>query len=575
MHVFVRRTAAGLLAVVLALLLSPFLPNYWAVYIFHTAILLLTAGVLAGSAFRQRLDVFDPVVRYVSAGFAAAVAVSFFMTPLHKYDVTSDSLSRVLWIGLMGVSFLICAGDILLRRILGTLAAVGLLFLAWRTFRIDSGEPVRLMVSAGVGILMFGVGWIHKPSESRPGPARILGISTLAGLVLIAAWAGLTRARLSGPEVELVRKAKQTENAVISVAKRCFKERWLIGTGSGSIRRKFLQYRPAEATLQGVPDRLEIPIQSIAVLAAETGALGIGTLGVLILCPFVIRSHSHPRPDWAALAAVQGMIVAHELLGGGWLLTPAGSAILFCGAGLMLARDDPDEWESVPASFYIASLTVLGGIFILQQIHGQRTLEAEKLMVESRALIDAGQLNEALNKVDYGLTMVDGRRNELLSIAIGGFNRAGMIDQSLKNSLLLLSRDPDYPSVKNNIGAFYVGLNRLQDALPYVKETAEKHPTTENLAKLGHIYASTGNPPAALKSFSEAVMLFPREVDLFLARAATLPDSAAQGKVIIEHAAFSTNALLNHTDPASRQPMVQFYRGHSSRMKKGLGLPES
>lgn len=573
---FLNRALAAALGILFLLLASRVLPPNWDQYLYQTILLLTGSAILAESAARQRLFLTDRIHCFTAAGFAGALMLSFFFSDMDKYEISAATLNRVLWLVVLYAWHLIFTHDPKARRVWIIFMALGFVLMAWRSFRVDGDEPLRLAGSAGAAGALGIIGWAVRLPESPRTIRRGLVYTFLAAALVTGAWAGTTWIRLNGSEIEIIQKNRQTEQALVSVSRRCVNEHGAIGAGAGSISRKFLQYRPMEATLQGVPDKLETPAQAGAILAGETGAVGLILLLFLLAAPAGFMGKSHPPLDQAILLGLYGFVIAHEILGGAWILSFAGGLGIFTLIGMLICDSTPEHTAPVPTSFYFASLSLIGGILLLQHVYWLKSREIEKIAKEARELLAARKLDDAINKIDYGLGMVDSHRNELLSVMVGGFNDAGLMDQALKNSQLLLRRDPDYPAVKNNISAFYVALGRPAEAVPYMKEMTEKHPTTENFSKMGHLYLMTGNIPEAAKMFSESLNLFPREIDIFAARAAYTPDSIAQGNIVLEAAAFSANSILRmmspQSNPAARRQFIDTYKFQSGRLKKILGM---
>ncbi len=571
-----NRILAAAFGVLLLLLASRGLPPNWDQYLYQTILLLISAAILVESAVRQRLFITDRIHCFAAAGFAIALILSFFISDMDKYEISAATLNRILWLAALYCWPLIFTQDPAMKRCGISIIAIGFVLMAWRTFRIEGDEIVRLAGSAGVGVAACIAGWVVRSPERPPELRRNLFYTLLAAVLIAGAWAGVTQIRLNDSEIELVRNNRQTEQALVSVTRRCFQENWLVGAGSGSMHRKFLQYRPVDATLRGVPDKLDAPIQAGAILSGETGVLGLISFLFLVASPVGFMGKSHPPLNRAILLGLYGIFITHEILGGAWILTHFGGLILFALVGMLISDPAPENEKSVPASFYFACLSLIGGILLLQHIYWTKSREIVKLTEETRIFLAAGKLDDAITKVDYALGVVDPHQNELLSLMVGGFNKAGLLDQALKNSHLLLRRDPDYPSVKNNIGTFYVAIGKPAEAIPYMKEMTAKHPTTENFSKMGHLYLLTGNIPEAAKMFSEALNLFPREIDIFTAKSSYTPDSIAEGNITLEAGAFSANNLLRmmnpQSDPAARQQFIENYNSQSGRLKTILGM---
>lgn len=579
--VFVRCCAAAL-TVLLLILSCRMFPPYWEQYLYQTTLLILGFVVLAEGAIRQRFIFFNPIYGLMALGFACTVVISYFGSELDKYETSPVAVTRLLWLVPLYVSCLIWTQDPKIRRAWLFSVAAAMILMAWRTAQVEGDEGERLVGAAAAGVVGSITGWMWKPrTGAKDGFPRhagtILLFSLLTAALLVAVWAGLTKLRLGMSEVDLVRQGRQTERAAVSVAERSFKEHWASGAGHGSFPRMFLRYRPAEATMQGVPDRLTFPMQSFAVLAAETGSLGLILFLAMMAVPWLLNAGTGPPIERAVVTGIYGFFLVHEAWGGGWSLTHAGGLSLFCVLGILVSRDSPCRERGFPSSLFWACLTVIGGIFLLQQIYWQKTHEIEQIIKETKALIKTGKLSEAADLADRGLGQVDKNRNELLSYMIGAMHSAGMINQALQNSHALLARDPDYPAVKNNIATFYMLLNRPAEALPFIKESAERHPVVENFARLGHICMVVGDLPAAQKTFSDAIALFPREIDVFMARSPAFTDTRVQGKMLLESAAFCANSLIrfhsNANNPQAARQVVDAYRAESTRLKKAIGMP--
>lgn len=564
---------AGAIAGAMLLLSCRILPTHLDQAVYQIVLLAAAAAILIEGARRQRVILFDSYVLLVAGGFVVTLVISFFSSEIHKYELSSVTLNRLLWLVVLWASFLIAVHNPRLWAVLVLSAALGLLLMGWRYANTDEQQRLVMSILGGLLACLFtGVGRRPTPEASKVTALKMLAVMAGGAFVVVMLWLTAEKVRLNIDEIDLVRNGRQTEKAVWTVTKQCIREHPLLGYGGGSIQRKFLQYRPADATMQGVGSRLEVPTSTFAVLAAENGVIGLGAALLLLSMPLIgLRS----IPVFTArigISYLYGIFLIHEILGGGWLLTNAGAMVFFTLAGAGIARPGTgfgkDE-RNPPGSFFVMGLIAVGGIFLLQQIYCWRTVQVEKSAKDIRRMVAEKKITEAANQVDYCLVFLDSRRNDLISILIGGFHGAGMIQQALQNSVLLLQRDPDYPSVENNIATFYMLLRRPQEALPYMQATVEEHPTTENISKLAYIYAITGQKDQAEKYFMDALNLYPREVDILLARSPTMTDVPAEEANLEEAAKFSASAFAPGTP--NRDWAVQRYLSETQRLKSGLG----
>lgn len=573
----------SILGLILIGLCLQIFPSYIDQGLYHSALLILLSVILVEGAMKKgRLFLPPGVVSAAAVIFFAATAASFFMSPVDKYEISGTALSRGLWPAVFWLSYIIAIQEPRATKVFGAAVFAAFVILVWKTCQAGAEQVWRPAVSAVIAGIFFAVEFLIKP-KSEAGSIFRRWMPALAAIVLFSAvWISTNVWRLTQNEVNLVRNGWQVEKAAAQVARVCLMENRLAGTGPGSISRKFLEHRPIDATLHGVPDKLENLPQSLAVIAGETGALGILGLALFLTAPFLSPARRPPAVWGAGLWALYGFCLAHECLGGGWLLSLPGGMICFCLAGLLTAyletRPTDDQSRPFPTSVFVAGLIVTGGMLLLQQLFFWITFEVEANVRQMKAAIQAGRIGDAADLGEYALQL-DYRRNDLISLSIGAMYQANLIEKALENSLVLLSRDPLYPSLKNNIGTFYLILKNPAAALPYIQETAEKNPNVENLARLGHLQSLTGHPAEARRTFFRALELFPREMDIFLARMRERDAAAVdQGKTIIEAATYSASFIYRTVDPAEdpqiRVNALDAFRGQSQKFRNTLGLKD-
>lgn len=566
--------AAGTSAVIAACVIALSLQRFDAHIdrcILEVALMLGLAVFLAEGAIRGgRLFMPSRSILAILSGFAALAAISFFLSDLDKYHVSQVSLLRLLWPVTVWLVFVSCSFPQRERNwaawVLQAAIWIGFGCLIWKSIRID--QNVGRLVGAAAGAVLTA-GLVRAGKR----PAVIL---PAAAVLFLGTWGFSTYARLAIPEADLLRQNRHFEKSVVQAARDSLRESPVTGTGPGSIDRKYLEYRPVDATLYRLPDWLERPPQTVTVIAGEMGVPGASAFLLMLLIPlFRIARGIRPQSD-IALWALYGFFLSHEALGGGWFLRVAPPFLFFALAGILLARCSvPPAPVRLPGSAFFTGLVAIGGILILQQLFFWKTHEIEKRVRDVNAYLDSGLIERAVNTANYSLQL-DDHRNDMLSVMIGAMYRVGDVDRALENSLMLLARDPFYPSVKNNIAAFYLAQNKPDSALPYMRETAELHPTVENLTRLGHIQLMLGKNDEARNTFLRTLELFPREVVVFLAVYADRADSIPDGRHILESSNYAAGHLNNTIDqsksPRTDIAALQAYMTQSQRLKEALGL---
>jgi Tfp pilus assembly protein PilF len=580
MSLIPARTMAGVIALITLALSSLTLPPYLDRGVLQMGFMLIAGAILAEGVIRRSLIIFDALTNAAGILFAVVIASAFFLSDLDKFELGVATLTRLLWPIVFYAAFLAATGDRQTRAALAGIFVVGLAIFAVR-MRVCYGaeSTARLLISAAAGLAAAGAAALAGSITFAPSFLKKLVCSIAFAGVVGGAWLVVGASSLPRDEIEIVRRGFESRDALITVAKRCVDERPVIGHGSGSIKRMFLRYRPANATMRGVPDRLPVPMESFYVLTAETGYIGFGMLLLFAGIAFTrLFCRKRDKIDYV-LAGLFAAIFAHEIQGGGWFLLPAGGLLLFGVMGLMAA--DPDEEgeeeneQEMPVSFFVMVSVTLAGIFLWHQIFWWRTVALERRIPEIQRLLAESKFDLASDAIDRCLTELDPHRNELLSMLVGALSNSNRIGAALQNSQLILRRDPDYPSVKNNIGTFFVMLGQTGEAIPYVQETADHEPTTENWAKLGHLYAVTGRVEEAKAAFFKSIDLFPREVDILLAKSPKLTDTHSYVDALFQSAHFSSNTLLRNFGPAlgelNQERIVNTYNTQRNRMKEQLG----
>ncbi len=570
------RSLAGAIAVFALSLSALFLPGYMNRGLYQVGLMLIAGAILAEAALRRRLVVTEPIAVVAGGLFSAAVAVSFFASDMDKFDLAASTLNRILWF-VTFVAVSVAAQDSRTRGTLAGLWVVSLIVFAVR-IRICEGADVswRIAAAGAGGVVLAATAVLSRTVVfSMTKIKKIILSIAMAGLIA-ASWTVLHHAYIPVDESEIVRRGYGMEDAALTVAGRCAAEKPILGYGAGSIARKFLQDRPTSATIRGVTDRLDVSMQSWKVLSAENGWLGLALFLAWIACPLT-AAMGRPR-DWVDIVTVglAGAILTHELFGGGWTLTYAGGLLLFGVLGLLSSPSSDRIEHEAPASFFVASFIVIGGILLWQQLFWWKTYHVEQRVPEIQKNLADLKVDDAGNQIDICMVEYDPRRNDLLSWLIGAYHRAGRLQNALENSKVLLARDPDYPSVKNNIGVFYVMMGQPANAIPYLRETAEREPTMDNWTKLGHLYSVTGDADKAKEAFLNGMGIFPREVSILLARAPKLTDTQGTVNNLFEPAHFCANSLLKNYGPALgveiQQRVVNGYNAERKRIKDELGL---
>lgn len=572
--IFVRALAAGL-AVIFLLLASPLLPDYMNRGLYQVGFMLIGAALLAEGVFDRRLRLFDSMTARIAAAFTVTLGLSFFLSDMDKFHLAGTTLNRLLWPVVL-LSVYLAAQDALCRKGLAAALIACVPVFAIRMRICEGSEWTMVAIAVLIGSAVACAALTGRTLARNWKPAlRYIMAGALAAIIL-GAGAGALQVRIPDQETDIVKKGLELEDAAIVVARQCVKDHPVFGHGAGSFRRRFLTHRPAEATMRGVPERLPVTIHALPTLAAEFGLAGLAILLMFIAAPLVAVLEKPRDGLTVILMGLACVMIANDILGGGWLLTIPGGAILFGILGLILACAVPPREREMPVSFFSSGLIVLGGFLLLQQIFWWKTFQIERRLPTINRLLNETRLEEAADQIDVCLVEYDPRRNELLSALIGAMHRAGRVPAALQNSQVLLSRDPDYPSVKNNIGTYYVMLGQAGPAIPFVEQSTQKHPTTESWTKLGHLYNVTGRTDDAKAAFFKAIDIFPREVGILLAKAPRLTDTNAQVDVIFQSAHFSANSLLRNFGPAlgveAEQRIVNVFNSERKRMKDALGM---
>ena len=568
-----RAAAVGLF--VMAILISlPFSADQMDQVYSETFLLIFLVVILLEGLIMGRMIFFGAVPQFCIAIFLALLAGSYFMSDLHKYHTSPDTLDRFLWCVVLYVTYLAVSQTRSGLRLIQCGILIALAILLRRTPVTGRDDILAYAVSAFAACA--GLAWakFYRPSGPPSGlPAQTAGI-ILTAMLLFGVWGALTAGRMNVGEIELVQKNRQTDHALLSAARSTWREQKLLGAGPGSISKKFMQHRPPEATIRGVPERIPGMSQTMAVILAEQGTLGLAAVLVLLVCPFWAPMSSGTTWDRAFILGVYGFVVARDVCGGGWLLTPAGSLICFSVLGMRLGLVQGTGAKQLPASFFVLTLSLAGGLILLQQIYFWKSLQIDHLVRNMKLAIQEDRIDDAVY-TGNDILFHDPHRNDVISLMVGVLSRSKQTQRALENSLTLLERDPYYPAVNNNIGTLYMILSKPDDAVPYIRATAESHPTTENLTRLGHLCVLTGRIDDAQRAFESAAHLFLREVPIFLTWASFDPDRLKEGGTLLEAGNFSMNFLVeyatNGRPVAGLQPLIESYRKASADLKTAIG----
>lgn len=571
MPLWFTRGMAVITAVLAVCLSGRWMAPYMNQIIYQTAVLVLIFVVVLAGAFRQRQFFLPRILGWFCLAHVAALTASYFLSGSDLHETSKSTLDRVLWPGIIWLAFLAASQESWTRRMLAGSVVAGLIILAARTRIIEGDDGGRIALSFGAGILIAYVMTVVHRFTTLGTRGYIATTATVLIVFGVATWMGVSRYPES--ELELVRRGLQTERAALSVSMRSFREHRLWGTGAGSIYRQFLRHRPPQTTIQGVPDRLDTLRPGMAVFVGESGAVSSICFAAMLISAFVAAARggivSH------VMCGVAGAVIVHDLSGGAWFLNPAGGWILFAALGVAIIPPEEGKPTVLPGSFFVMGLSLIGGLLLLQQIYAWNAYHADTLSRSVRQKLDAGNIDSAANDIDRILGEYDPNRNEILSWITGVMAQRRMTEQALQNSLVLLQRDPDYPSVKSNIATFYVMTGRVGAAIPHQIDMAVSHPTTENYAKVCHLFSVVGDTIEAGKAARVSAGIFPREAELLMARASQMPDSKVQGQILIEAAAFSTNNVLRSPamSPAEREQLINTYRASAQKIREGVGLP--